>query len=81
MAIDTTFLEDFNSQAKRAVEQTKEPTGGSELGEKIKDYAEKNIAATHEFLLNVSRAKDFQEIFRIQNEFYASANDCIQSAD
>ena len=89
MAIDTTFFEDFNSQAKRAVEQTKEqvvgavdnyfnslqrtissyPTGGSELGEKIKDYAEKNIAATHEFLLNVSRAKDFQEIFRIQNEF------------
>jgi len=45
------------------------PSGGSELGEKLKSYAEKNIAATHEFLLNVSRAKDFQEIFRIQNEF------------
>src|SRR5271154_7619475 len=76
MAIDTTLLEDFNSQAKRAVEQTKEqvlgavdnyfnflqktissyPTGGTELGEKIKSYAEKNIAATHEFLRKVGQA-------------------------
>src|SRR5271154_2176147 len=89
MAIDTTLLEDFNSQAKRAVEQTKEqvlgavdnyfnflqkaissyPTGGYELGEKIKSYAEKNIAATHEFLRKVGQAKDFQEILRIQTEF------------
>ena len=26
------------------------PSGGTELGEKLQSYAEKNIAATHEFL-------------------------------
>jgi len=89
MGMNTNPLEDFNLQAKKAVEKTKEqivgavdnyfnflqktissyPTGGSELGERMKSYAEKNIAATHEFLRKVSRAKDFQEILQIQAEF------------
>jgi hypothetical protein len=30
---------------------------------------EKNIAATHEFVLKLSQAKDFQDVVRIQNEF------------
>ena len=92
MARDTRPSEDLNSQAKRAVEQTKEqvlgavdtyfnflqktissfPTGGSDLGEKMKSYAEKNTAATHEFLRKVGQAKDFQEILRIQTEFTQS---------
>jgi hypothetical protein len=45
------------------------PSGGTELGEKLKSYAEKNIAATHEFVLKLSQAKDFQEVVRIQSEF------------
>jgi hypothetical protein len=85
-------LEDLNSRAKQAVDQTKQqilgavdnyfdflqraisscPTGGTELGEKQKSYAEKNIAATHEFLHKVSEAKNFQEILLLQSEFMQS---------
>ena len=45
------------------------PSGGTELGEKVKSYAENNIAATHEFLRKVSRAKDFNDMLLVQNEF------------
>jgi len=45
------------------------PSGGTELGEKLKTYAEKNIAATHEFIRKLSQAKDFPKILRIQTEF------------
>jgi len=89
MEIDTQPFEDFNSQAKQAVEHTKQrvlraddnyfnflqktissyPTVGMELCEKLRSYAEKNIAATNEFLRKVSQAKDFREILRIHSEF------------
>ena len=36
------------------------PSGGSDLGEKMKTFAEKNIAATHQFLTEVSKAKDLE---------------------
>jgi len=45
------------------------PSGGTELGERLKGYAEKNIAATREFIRRLSRAKDFQEALQIQSEF------------
>ena len=45
------------------------PSGGTDLGDRVKSYAEKNIAATREFLRKVSRAKDFNEILLIQSEF------------
>jgi Phasin protein len=45
------------------------PSGGTELGERLKNYAKKNIAATHEFLRKVSQAEDLQQILRIQAEF------------
>lgn len=45
------------------------PSGGTELGEKMKSYTERNIAATQEFLQKLGRAKDFQDIIRIQTEF------------
>ena len=44
------------------------PSGGTDFGEKLKSYAEKNIAATHEFIKQLSRAKDFQDALRIQTE-------------
>ena len=45
------------------------PWGTTEFGEKIKSYAEKNIAAVHEHVQKLSQAKDFQDIFRLQTEF------------
>ena len=45
------------------------PSGGTDFGEKLKSYAEKNIAATHEFIKQLSQAKDFQDALRIQTEF------------
>jgi len=38
-------------------------------GEKLKNYAERNITATHEFIKQLTQAKDFQDILRIQTEF------------
>ncbi len=45
------------------------PSGGTEFGEKLKSYAEKNIAATHELVKQLSQARDFQDMVRIQTEF------------
>jgi hypothetical protein len=35
----------------------------------VKVYAERNIAATQEFVRELSYAKDIQDMFRIQMEF------------
>ena len=61
-AADTYF--DF---LKKTVSST--PSGGTEFGERIKSYAEKNISATHEFIKQLTQAKDFEDILRIQAEF------------
>ena len=45
------------------------PSGGTEFGEKLKGFAEKNVAATHEFIKQLSQAKGFQDVLRIQTEF------------
>ena len=45
------------------------PSGGTELGEKLKRCAEKNITVMHEFLRKLSQAKNFNDIIRIQTEF------------
>jgi hypothetical protein len=55
---------------KQAISST--PSGGTELGEKLKSYAEKNVSTTHEFVKQLSQAKDFQEMVRIQTEFMQS---------
>ena len=41
------------------------PTGGTEVGEKLKSYAERNVASTREFIKQLSRAKDFEDALRI----------------
>jgi hypothetical protein len=43
--------------------------GVTELAEKMKSYTEQNISATGNFLNKLSKAKDFQDIIRIQTEF------------
>ena len=45
------------------------PSGGTEFGEKLKSYAEKNIATAHEYVNKLSQAEDLQDIVRIQTEF------------
>ena len=45
------------------------PTGGTQLGEKLKDYSEKNIAAARDYMHKLSQAKDFGEVLRIQVDF------------
>ena len=45
------------------------PLGGTDLGEKLKSYTEKNIAAAHDYVHKLSQAKDFQDVVRIQTEF------------
>jgi len=42
------------------------PSGGSEFGEKVKVYAEKNIAATQEFVRELSYAKEFKICFEFR---------------
>jgi hypothetical protein len=48
---------------------------GTELGEKVKDGAEKNIAMARDYLHKLSRAKDFLEVVPIQTEFMQSQLD------
>ena len=48
------------------------PSGGTEFGEKLKAYAERNITATREFIRQLSRANDFQDVIRIQTKFMQS---------
>jgi hypothetical protein len=89
MASDIKPLQQLNTQAKQAIDQTTEqargavdtyfdflrkaissyPTGGTEVGEKLKSYVEKNVALMHEHVQKLSQAKDFQEIVRLQTEF------------
>jgi hypothetical protein len=48
------------------------PPGGTEFAEKLKVYAQRNVATTHEFVKQLSGAKDFQEVVLIQAEFMQS---------
>ena len=50
------------------------PSGGTDVGEKLKSYAGKNVAATYQFVHELSQAKNFQEIVRLQTEFMQAAS-------
>jgi len=45
------------------------PSGGTELGEKLKEQSVQNIAAVHDLVKELRQAKDFQDALRIQSEF------------
>jgi hypothetical protein len=88
MAKDQKPAEDLSGIAKQSIEQARGavdiyfdmlkkavssyPTGGTEFGEKLKGYAERNVSTTHEFVKQLSHAKDFQEMAHIQTEFMQS---------
>jgi hypothetical protein len=48
------------------------PSGGTELGEKLKAQSVQNIAAVQDLVKRFSQAKDFEEALRIQTEFMQS---------
>ena len=50
------------------------PSGGTDVGEKIKSYAEQNIAASHQFLTEVSRAKELCRTDEPACRIYAKTN-------
>jgi hypothetical protein len=88
MAKDQKPAEELSGIAKQTIEQARGavdiyfetlkkavssyPTGGTDFGEKLKSYAERNISTTHEFVKQLSHARDFQEMVRIQTEFMQS---------
>ena len=53
------------------------PSGGTEIGEKVKAYAEQNISATQEYVRELTYAKDIQDILRIQMKFVRSQLDAF----
>jgi len=48
------------------------PSGGTGLGEKLRDQSVQNITAMHELVKRLSHAKDFEEALRIQTAFMHS---------
>jgi hypothetical protein len=48
------------------------PTGGTELGERLKDQSVQNVTAVHDLVRRLSQAKDFEEALRTQTEFIQS---------
>lgn len=85
MANQQNPMGDFGAMAEQTLEQARRaideyfsfllktissyPTGGTEFGEKVKNYAESNLAATHEFVKRVVQTKDVQDLARLQTEF------------
>ena len=60
-------MDSYFDHLKRSISST--PSGGTEFGEKLKAYGERNINATHEFMRQLSQARDFQDMVRIQTKF------------
>jgi hypothetical protein len=55
---------------KKAVSSA--PSGGTEFGEKLKGYAEENVRAIHDLIRQLTEARDFETVLRIQNQFIRS---------
>jgi hypothetical protein len=68
-------LDIYFEYLKKAVSSM--PSGGTELGDKLKSCAEANLASTHQFMRQLSQAKDFQEMLRIQAEFMQSLGNAM----
>jgi hypothetical protein len=69
-AIDTYF--DF---LKKSVSSF--PTGGTELGEKLKDQSVQNVTAVHDLVKRLSQAKDFAQGRRLTNGVEESLISCV----
>jgi|ERR1700733_9444112 hypothetical protein len=45
------------------------PSGGTEFGEKLKSFSERNVVTIQRFMRQLGQANDFQEVVRLQAEF------------
>jgi len=45
------------------------PMEGTQFGEKLKSYSERNIATARDYMHKLSQAKDCREVLRIQVDF------------
>ena len=52
---------------KQAISAT--PSGGNEFAESLKECAEKNITASLEFFKELSQARNFQDVVRVQSDY------------
>jgi hypothetical protein len=48
------------------------PWGNTDLNKKLLDYTEENTAAALEFVQKLTRAKNWEEVARIQTEFMST---------
>jgi phasin len=74
----------FMSAAQKAVERVEEQTaaaqaGAKGAGEKAMSFAEKNIASSFDFAQRLVRAKDLEEMMRIQSEFMRSQMEALSN--
>ena len=93
MANEQKSLDDLNRLGKEMMEQAKGsteqyvawmqkntsglPWGNTDLILKMMAFAQQNIAASFRFVQEVSMAKDFQDLFRIQTEFMKAQLDAF----
>ena len=74
----------FMSAAQKAIERVEEQTvaaqaGAKGAGEKAMSFAEKNISSSFDFAQRLVRAKDMEEMMRIQSEFVRSQMETLSS--
>ncbi len=67
----------FMSAAQKAMSQWEEQTaaaqaGAKDTGEKIMGFAERNVSTSFEFAQRLVRARDVEEMMRLQTEFVRS---------
>ena len=67
----------FMSAAQKAVSKWEEQAavaqaGAKDTSQRIMDFAEQNVATSFEFAQRLVRAKDFDEMMRLQSEFVRS---------
>ena len=93
MANEQKSLDELNRLGKEMMEQAKGsaeqyvawmqkntsglPWGNTDLMLKMMAFAQQNIAASFRFVQEVSMARDFQDIFRIQSEFIKAQMDAF----
>jgi phasin len=67
------FMDAAQKAAAKLEEQAAAVQAGAKgTGEKVMGYAERNIAASFDFAQRLARAKDVQEIVKLQQEFVQS---------
>ena len=74
----------FMSAAQKALERVEEQTtaaqaGAKGAGEKAMSFAEKNISMSFDYAQRLVRARDVEEMMRIQTEFVKSQMEALSS--